>query len=132
MCVSACGTSELERVPPPAITFAESSPALSLISPPDFYIIHRSMSDSEDSKVLGKRSRNGGEQPSESPADPDVKPEGAMDEDSDEDVGPMPMPVGQGNGTVKKKRKGAQHANPYRMKLLTDVRAQYFLMRSCI
>lgn len=65
------------------------------------------MSDIEDSKVLGKRTRNG--QPAdETSADVETKEDpNGMDEDSDDDVGPMPMPAGQENGGVKKKRKGA-------------------------
>ena len=66
------------------------------------------MSDTEDSKVLGKRTRNG-QQADETLVDAETKKEdpNGMDEDSDDDVGPMPMPAGQENGGVKKKRKGA-------------------------
>lgn len=67
------------------------------------------MSDTEDSTVLGKRTRNGVIPSDETPpVDGIIQPEGneGAEDESDDDVGPMPMPAGPQNGGVKKKRKG--------------------------
>jgi peptidylprolyl isomerase domain and WD repeat-containing protein 1 len=61
------------------------------------------MSDAEhNAPVLGKRPRNGNDEP-QSNGSEDIGPAEPTDEDDDEEVGPMPMPV---DGAVKKKRKG--------------------------
>ncbi|KZT09132.1 peptidyl-prolyl cis-trans isomerase [Laetiporus sulphureus 93-53] len=77
------------------------------------------MSDEErESPVLGKRSRNGGENAQEQLVkQEDVEPQHAQakaEEESDDDVGPMPMPAeGNGNGAAKKKRKVLPHEKLY-------------------
>lgn len=62
------------------------------------------MSDAEqDASVLGKRLRNGEEDP-QSNGNESVNPAEPIDEDDDdEEIGPMPMPADE---VVKKKRKG--------------------------
>jgi peptidylprolyl isomerase domain and WD repeat-containing protein 1 len=61
------------------------------------------MSDAElDTSVLGKRLRNGNDEPQNNGSE-DVGIVEPTEEDDDDEVGPMPMPV---DGAVKKKRKG--------------------------
>ena len=64
----------------------------------------------QDASVLGKRARNGGEEPDKEMADVGPPADAAEEDDSDDDVGPMPMPAEAANGGVKKKRKGATHS----------------------
>ncbi|KZP33693.1 hypothetical protein FIBSPDRAFT_916100 [Athelia psychrophila] len=63
----------------------------------------------QDASVLGKRARNGGQEPDQEMADAPPPADTPGDDDSDDDVGPMPMPAEAANGGTKKKRKVLPH-----------------------